>query len=75
METKRENFKRISKNRLSKILLLMNQLVHLSNGSFYEYTEEEINALFDEIDLASKKARLALLEANEKKRKNKNYIL
>ena len=42
MENKKENFKRISENRVSKIIMLLSQLTNLSNSSYYEYTDEDI---------------------------------
>ena len=41
--TKQENFKRIATNRVNKIIDLISKLQNLSNSSFYEYTDEQIN--------------------------------
>ena len=49
METKRENFKRIAENRTNKIIELISKLQNLMNPSFYEYTEEEIDSIFNVI--------------------------
>lgn len=43
---KRENFKRIADNRVNKIVDLISKLHNLSNTSFYEYTDEQINEIF-----------------------------
>lgn len=64
---KKYNFKRISENRVSKILALFSQLRNLTNLSFYEYTDEEILRMFILIDDESKKTRDELLKANNKK--------
>ena len=64
---KKDNFKRISENRVSKILALFSQLRNLTNSSFYEYTNEEILRMFILIDDESKKTREKLLEANNRK--------
>ena len=47
METKHENFIRISTNRVNKIVDLISKLHNLSNSSYYEYSDEEIMHLFD----------------------------
>ena len=46
MNTKKQNFKRIADNRTSKIVELISKLQNLSNTSFYEYTDEQINEMF-----------------------------
>lgn len=74
-ENKRENFKRISENRVSKILVLLSQLTNLTNTSFYEYTDDDIEKIFAAIDEASKNAKTELLRANNKDKKNKRFIL
>ncbi len=48
METiKQQNFKRIAENRINKIIDLISKLHNLSNSSFYEYTDEQIDKMFD----------------------------
>jgi hypothetical protein len=66
---KRDNFKRISENRVSKILVLLSQLTNLTNTSFYEYTDEDINKIFDTLEEETKKAKEILLKTNNKKNK------
>ncbi len=75
MENKKDNFKRISENRVSKILNLLSQLTNLSNSSFYEYTDDEIERIFKVIDEEAKKSKEHLLKSNDKKRKNKRFEL
>ena len=75
MENKRDNFKRISENRVSKILTLLSQLTNLSNSSFYEYTDEEIEKIFDAISAEAAKSKEMLLKSNDKKKKNKRFEL
>lgn len=75
MENKKDNFKRISENRVSKILALLTQLANLSNSSFYEYTEEEIEKIFEAINSEAQKSKDILLKANEKKRKKTKFEL
>ena len=71
MENKKDNFKRISENRVSKILALLTQLANLSNSSFYEYTDEEVERIFEAINSEAQKSKELLLKANEKKKKKK----
>ena len=47
---KRENFKRLAVYRTNEILKRLRILGNCANRSVYEYTEEEINKIFSEID-------------------------
>lgn len=49
MTEKRDNFKRIASNRVNKIIDLISSLENLTNKSFYEYSDEEIELLFNAI--------------------------
>ncbi len=73
--SKRDNFKRISENRVSKILVLLSQLTNLTNTSFYEYTDEDINKIFNTLEEETKKAKELLLKTNDKNKKNKRFEL
>ena len=75
MDNKKDNFKRISENRLSKIVTLLSQLTNLSNSSFYEYSNEEIEKIFDVIIKEANQSKEKLLKANEKKTKKKKFEL
>ena len=67
METvKQQNFKRIAENRKEKIVDLISKLHNLSNSSFYEYTDEQIDKMFDIIQKELDKQK------EEFKRKGKN---
>lgn len=46
MDTKRDNFKRIAEARTNKIIDMISLLGNLSNHSFYEYSDEEIEKIF-----------------------------
>lgn len=72
---KRDNFKRISENRVSKILVLLSQLTNLTNTSFYEYTDEDIIKIFDTLEEEMKKSKDILLRINDKNKKNKRFEL
>ena len=49
-ENKNERFKRIATKRTNEILEKIRILGNCSNKSSYEYSEEEINKIFSEID-------------------------
>ena len=72
---KKENFKRISENRVSKILVLLDQLTNLTNTSFYEYTDDDIIKIFDAIEKNTTQAKETLLNANKRDKGKKRFIL
>ncbi len=49
-ETRHERFKRVASKRTNDILERIRILGNCSNKSSYEYTEEEVNKIFSEID-------------------------
>ncbi|MEK6679760.1 MAG: hypothetical protein AABY39_10125 [Nitrospirota bacterium] len=49
-ETKSERFKRLAAKRTNEILEKIRIIGNCSNKSSYEYTEEEVNKIFSEID-------------------------
>lgn len=49
-ESRRERFKRIATKRTNDILEKIRILGNCSNKSSYEYTDEEVNRIFSEID-------------------------
>lgn len=63
---KQDNFKRIADNRVNKIVDLISKLHNLSNSSFYEYTDEQIDRLFEVIQRELDKQK------DDFKRKGKN---
>ena len=75
MENKKENFKRISENRVSKILVLLSQLTNLSNSSYYEYTDEDIEKIFTAIEEETKKSKEMLLKGKNNKKRQKRFVL
>lgn len=66
---KRANFIRISESRVSKILVLFEQLTNLNNASFYEYTDEDIEKIFFTLENEMNKSKDILLKSNKKKNK------
>ena len=65
METKREKFKRLAETRTNKIINMLDLLGNLSNKSAYEYSEEDVKAIFNAIDLALKNSKLKFNEKQE----------
>ena len=49
-EQKRERFKRLGTQRTNTVLLRLKVLGNCSNRSAYDYTEEEVNKIFSEIE-------------------------
>ncbi|MEW6675847.1 MAG: hypothetical protein AB1348_07610 [Nitrospirota bacterium] len=49
-ETRHERFKRIASKRTNDILEKIRILGNCANKSSYEYTEEEVNKIFSEIE-------------------------
>ena len=63
---KRDNFIKISENRVSKILTLFSQLTNLSNTSYYEYTDEDIEKIFNAIETEMNRSKQILLNSKKK---------
>ena len=70
MENKKANFKRIAENRTNKIIDQISLLGNLSNSSYYEYTDAQIEAIFDAIqkELDNQKAKFIKTKTGKKKR-------
>lgn len=70
MENKKANFKRIAENRTNKIINMISLLGNLSNSSFYEYTDEQIEAIFSAIqaELDKQKSKFTSTSTGKKKR-------
>ena len=65
---KRENFVRISESRVSKIIILFEQLTNLNNSSFYEYSDQDVEKIFSTLENEMKKSKEILLKSNKKKK-------
>lgn len=66
---KQDNFKRIAENRTNKIIDMIASLSNLSNTSYYEYTKEQIEAIFDAIQYELDKQKKNLMPKNDGKKK------
>lgn len=69
MNIKQENFKRIADNRTSKIVDLISKLHNLTNSSFYEYTDEQIDDMFKIIQKELDKQKNIFLSERKKDKK------
>ena len=56
-EEKRERFKRLATQRTNTVIQKVKVLSNCANRSAYEYTEEEVNKIFSEIDRRVKEAK------------------
>ena len=70
MDNKKDNFKRIAEKRTNKIIESISKLQNLTNTYFYEYTDEQIEAIFEAIqeELDNQKK---IFEDNKKKEKKR----
>lgn len=66
---KKENFKRIAESRTNKIINSISLLGNLSNKSYYEYTDHQIENIFDAIqeELDNQKNKILGKNTNKKK--------
>jgi len=61
LESRHERFKRIASKRTNDILEKVRILGNCSNKSSYEYTEEDVNKIFSEIDKQLKLTKIKFL--------------
>lgn len=69
MNGKQQNFKRIAEARTNKIIDMIDLLENLSNTSYYEYTDEQIDAVFDAIESELKKVKKKFVRTGKKSKK------
>lgn len=69
MNNKQQNFIRISTNRVEKITAMISQLTNLTNTSFYDYSNEQIEDMFSQIESATAKAKASLINNKKKGKK------
>jgi hypothetical protein len=69
MDIKKENFKRIAENRTNKIIDMISLLGNLSNKSYYEYSDEQIDAIFDAIQNELDQQRIKFQELKNNKQR------
>ncbi len=66
---KQENFKRIAESRTNKIIDSISKLKQFKNTSFYEYTDEQIEAIFNAIQSELDKQREEFKKENKSPRR------
>lgn len=69
METKRDRFVRLAENRTNKIIDMIRLLGNCANKSNYDYTEEDIQKIFNAIEkeLRNTKSKFVSSESEDKK--------
>ena len=68
---KQKNFKRIAEARVEKALDMMDLIGNLSNTSFYEYTEEDIDKIFKTLQESLDKNKDKFNKDNKQKAKRR----
>ena len=66
---KHKNFKRIAEARTEKVLNMIDLIGNLSNKSFYEYTDEEVDSIFNAIELSLKENKSKFSKTKKTKRR------
>ena len=66
--TRRKRFKKVAANRVQRIIDSLNLLQNCSNRRNYEYDEEDVSHMFEEISKSLRDAKAVF--ANELKKEN-----
>lgn len=68
MDERKNNFKRLATARTNEVLRRLKILSNCSNRSHYDYTEEEVNKIFSEVEkkLREAKAKFSFLDRDKK---------
>lgn len=69
MENKKENFKRITDKRVDKIIDTIDSFSNLTNTSFYEFDEQDIEEMFSKIQIELDKEKEKLIKFSKKPKK------
>jgi hypothetical protein len=64
---RRENFKRLGTKRTLEVLRKLKILGNCANRSNYDYTEEEVNKIFSEVDKKVKEVKAKFTFPNREK--------
>lgn len=72
MDIRKDNFIRIAERRTNRILEMIDSLGNLSNKSYYDYTDEQIELIFKAIHDALREVKLKF---NSAKKENKKFKL
>lgn len=66
---KKNNFKRLAESRTNKILDSLVLLGNLSNTSYYDYSMDQIDEIFNVIGEEMKQQKMRFIEKDKKRRK------
>ena len=66
---KKNNFKRLAESRTNKILDSLVLLGNLSNTSYYDYSMDQIDEIFNVIEEETKQQKMRFIEKDKKRRK------
>lgn len=69
MNTKKQNFKRLAEARTEKVLQTLDLIGNLSNKSFYEYTDEEVEKIFNAISMSVETNKSKFNKNNKKEKR------
>ena len=72
MDSKRERFRRVASRRTNEVLKKLAILGNCANRSAYEYTDDEINKIFNEIE---KVLRMTKMKFHMSKNSKKEFKL
>lgn len=67
MDKRRENFKRLGVMRTNEVLRRIKILGNCSNRSHYDYTEEDVNKIFSEIERKVRETKSKFTFPNKEK--------
>lgn len=68
-ETRHTRFKRLAEARTDKVLNMLDLIGNLSNKSFYEYTDEEIETIFNALEKSLKENKAKFKNNKKTKRR------
>lgn len=72
METKRERFVRIAESRTNKAIDMIRLIGNCANKSTYDYTEKDVNKIFDTL---KRELNIAREQFNNINKKNNDFKL
>lgn len=64
---RRDNFKRLAEARTNQVLKKLKVLGNCSNRSSYDYTEEEVNKIFSEVEKKIREVKAKFTFPNKQK--------
>ena len=68
-ENRHARFKRLAEARTEKVLNMIDLIGNLSNKSFYDYSKDEIDAIFDAIEKSAKENKQKFSKKKNSKRR------